>query len=63
MPDPLRHRSLIGVAGAGSALHAVNHLYDDFVAGHAAAHFLTETAPLLVLAVLLTVAYFALRRS
>jgi hypothetical protein len=61
--DPARHRSLIGVAAAGSLLHALNHLYDDFIAGQAAAHFLIETVPLIVLAVLLAVAYFVLRRS
>ena len=55
--DPIRHRSLIGVAAAGSLLHTLNHLYDDFLAGQAAIHFVKETLPLLVLGVLLIVAY------
>ncbi len=55
--DPIRHRSLIGVAAAGSLLHTLNHLYDDFVAGQAAVHFVRETLPLLALGVLLIVAY------
>lgn len=61
--DPMQHRSLIGVVAAGSLLHAINHLYDDFVARQAAAHFVTETIPLLALAVLLAVAYFTSHRS
>ncbi len=55
--DPRRHRGLIGVAALGSLLHVGNHLYDDFVAGQAAAHFARETLPLLALAVLLIVVY------
>ena len=54
---PQRQRALIGVAAAGSLLHAGNHLYDDIVAGQAATHFLPETLPLLLLAILLLVAY------
>ena len=55
--DPYRHRGLIGVAAVGSLLHVGNHLYDDIVAGQAAAHFVRETLPLLALAVLLIVVY------
>jgi len=59
--DPHRHRGLIGVAAAGSLLHVGNHLYDDFVIGQSSAHFVSETLPLLVLAILLIVAYGRLK--
>lgn len=61
--DPLRHKGMIGVVAAGSLLHTANHLYDDFVAGQAATHFLSETLPLIVLAILLVAAWRSLSRA
>ncbi len=56
---PDRHRSVIGLAAIGSILHVGNHLYDDFVAGHASlAHLVVDTLPLLIFAVLLLAAYW-----
>jgi len=60
--DPQQHKSLIGVAIAASLLHTANHLYDDFVNGMAATHFLVETVPLIVLVGLLGVAYLRLKK-
>jgi predicted anti-sigma-YlaC factor YlaD len=54
MRTPQAHRSLIAVVAFGSLLHLLNHLYDDAISGHwSLAHVLSETLPLLALAVLL----------
>lgn len=55
--DPSRHRGLIGVAALSSVLHVINHLYDDFVAMQSVMHFLSETLPLLALAIMLSAVY------
>jgi predicted anti-sigma-YlaC factor YlaD len=61
--DPARRLGLIGVALAGSWLHVLNHLYDDLTAGALSAQFLSNTLPLLALAILLSAAYFAAGRQ
>lgn len=54
--DPAKHRGIIGVAAGGSLLHVLNHLYDD-LGSFSLNHFLLNTLPLLLLAVLLGLAY------
>ena len=52
--EPGRHRLLVGCAALASALHVLNHLYDDWLSSSwSAGHFLSETLPLLVLALML----------
>jgi hypothetical protein len=59
--DPFRERALVGVAAGGSFLHALNHLYDDWLAGNwTPAHLLSETLPLVALALLLLVVWWKL---
>jgi len=48
------HRGLIGIGALGSLVHVVNHLYDDLVVERGASlHWLTNTVPLLILAMAL----------
>ncbi len=62
--EPRKHRGLIGVAALGTLLHVGNHLYDDLLVEHAAtAHWLTNTLPLFMMAVLLTAGYALLMRN
>ena len=60
--DPAKHKSLIAVAVAGSWLHALNHLYDDWISQALSPLFFTNTLPLIALALLLSTAYFAIER-
>jgi len=58
---PEQHQWLIAVATAASVLHALNHLWDDFVLGGApSTGAIADSLPILVLAVLMTVAYWRL---
>jgi hypothetical protein len=61
--DPSRHKGLIGVAAAGGALHAINHLYDDSAAGQLTPQFFSNTLPLAALAILLLGAFVWLVRQ
>ncbi len=62
--DPRKHRLLIGAAAAGSLLHVVNHLYDDWLSAQwSVDHALTQTLPLLGLALALTTVWYELNRS
>jgi len=62
--DPRKYRTLIGLAALGNILHIINHLYDDLVIERGATlHWLTNTLPLLVLAILLIGAYMILIRE
>ncbi len=58
--NPLRHRGIVGVAAAGSSLHALNHFYDDLRESFSGSHWLNNTLPLLLVAVVLIVAYLRL---
>ena len=58
---PARHATMLAVAVGASALHALNHLYDAVVQGAPLAHWLGDTAPLLLLAALLALAGVPLR--
>lgn len=49
----VRQRLVVGLAALASALHAANHLYDDWHAFTDASHFLVDTLPLLAAALLL----------
>ncbi|MCI0396702.1 MAG: hypothetical protein L0332_12910 [Chloroflexi bacterium] len=60
-PRPAAHRGLVGLVAVASLLHALNHAYDDWLAGSPLAHWLEETIPLLIFAGLLLLAYRALR--
>jgi len=59
--DPVRHRSLIGIAVVGSLLHVGNHVYDDFILGHVTlTHLFVDTLPVLLLGVWLAWAYWSI---
>jgi hypothetical protein len=59
--DPIRHRSLIGIAIVGNAVHLANHVYDDIVLGHLSmAHLLLDTLPVLVFGAWLVWAYWSI---
>lgn len=56
--QPERHRLLIGVVALGSGLHALNHLYDDWLsADWSPAHLLSQTLPLALLALALALVW------
>ncbi len=59
---PHQHRGVVGVAAGGSLLHALNHIYDSIVGSFPPARWLTETAPILILALLLLAAYWNITR-
>lgn len=51
--NPARHKLLLWVAAAGSLVHAGNHVYDALLSRAALGHWLTDTAPILVFALVL----------
>jgi hypothetical protein len=55
--DPGRHRLLIAVVAFGSALHVLNHIFDGITQGFTWTHWLTDTAPLALSALLLVIAW------
>ena len=57
--NPAKHRLIIAVAALGSALHVFNHLFDGIGMSFSLTHWLTDTAPLVLSAVLLVVAWRA----
>lgn len=57
--NPAKHRLIIAVAALGSALHVSNHLFDGITASYSLTHWVTDTAPLVLSAVLLLVAWRA----
>ena len=62
--NPQAHRLLIGVTALGNTVHVFNHLYDDLILdGGNLRHLLTNTAPLLLMSVLLVVVWWRLRRA
>lgn len=50
---PWRHRALVSVAAAGNLLHAGNHIFDSVREHATIAHWLGDTAPLVLAALLL----------
>jgi hypothetical protein len=58
--QPERHRSLIGAAALGGLVHVGNHLYADVLEQGATMHWLTNTIPLLVMALALAWAWWQL---
>lgn len=60
---PERHRALIAFAAVGSLIHALNHTYDDIIAGSDFGAWMGTTIPLFILAAVLIAAYFAARRA
>ena len=61
--DPVRHRLLIGVAALGSVVHALNHVYDDWLSADlTAAHLLSQTLPLALIALALALVWGDLGR-
>jgi hypothetical protein len=61
--DPVRHRSLIGIGAVGTALHAVNHLYDDVLVERlTSSHWLTASLPIALMALALAWAWWAAGR-
>lgn len=51
--DPARHRLMIGAAAAANLVHALNHAYDALISHAPLSYWLADTAPLLLLALLL----------
>lgn len=51
--NPFAHRALLAVAVGGSALHAINHVYDAVLAGATFTHWLVDVTPITLSAVLL----------
>jgi hypothetical protein len=51
--NPARHRALLAVAAGGNILHALNHIYDAVLAGASLEHWLVDTLPLVLAALLL----------
>lgn len=54
---PAQHRLLIGLAAAGSLVHALNHLYDDVIAQTPLANVPGATLPLFVFAAVMGAAW------
>jgi uncharacterized protein YjeT (DUF2065 family) len=60
--NPAAHRLLIGVTALGNTIHVCNHLYDDLIVdGGNLRHLLTNTAPLLLMSLLLVVVWWRVR--
>lgn len=60
--NPVAHKLLIGVTALGNTIHVFNHLYDDLIVdGGNLRHLLTNTAPLLVISILLAIVWWRLR--
>ncbi|MBI4675049.1 MAG: hypothetical protein HY741_25700 [Chloroflexi bacterium] len=55
--NPAKYRLLIAVAAVGSALHVLNHVFDGIASSYSLTHWLTDTAPLVIAALLLIVAW------
>lgn len=55
--NPYRHNALIGVAALASLLHALNHAYDALAGQVSPLGWLSDTVPLLILALLLLLAF------
>ena len=51
--NPERYKLLVWVAAAGSLAHAGNHIYDALLSRAPLSHRLTDTAPILVFALVL----------
>lgn len=61
--NPARHRTVVGVAALGTVAHLSNHLFDDVHEHRTTLHWLTNTLPTLVFAVLLAFAYWKVREE
>ena len=55
--DPARHWTLVGVVVAANVLHAINHIYDAIIGQEPLTHWLVDTGPLLVFAIIFGIAY------
>ena len=60
--NPAKYRLLIAVAALGSILHALNHIFDGITFSYSLTHWLTDTAPLVIGALLLVVAWRASKK-
>jgi hypothetical protein len=54
--NPAKYRAVIAIAAAGSALHVLNHIFDGVTQSFTLLHWLTDTAPLALSAMLLIIA-------
>lgn len=62
--EPAKHSLLVGMAAAGSILHAVNHFVDDMNAGLTLMGWLTsQTFLLLIFGLILAAGYWQITRS
>ena len=52
-PDPFKHLLLIRIAVIATLLHTLNHMYDAMLVRAPIGYWLSDTLPLLVVAVLL----------
>lgn len=57
MRDPAGNRTYLLVTAIASLLHALNHAYYDWQVGSSLTHWLSETIPLITLAILIFIAY------
>lgn len=55
--NPTKYRALLAVAAGGSALHVLNHIFDGVAQSFTLTHWLTDTAPLALSALLLILAW------
>ncbi|MBZ0282958.1 MAG: hypothetical protein K8L97_19620 [Anaerolineae bacterium] len=62
--EPAKHGLLVGMAAAGSILHAVNHIVDDLNAGLTLTQWLTsQTFLLLIFGIILAAGYWQIHQS
>jgi hypothetical protein len=60
---PQAHSGIVLITAAASLIHALNHAYDDLLAGSSPSHWFAETIPLLLFAGLLFFIYGRIKSS
>ncbi len=61
--DPARHRLLIAAAALGNLAHPLNHAYDALISRAPLSYWLADTAPLLLLALVMLLVWAGLARQ
>jgi len=61
--DPLRYSLLVSVVLAGNFLHGFNHIYDSVIGKEPLSHWVTDTLPILLFALLYILAYWRTGRE
>lgn len=57
MREPAANKTIVLLTAIGSLVHALNHAYDDWLAGSPLLHWFSETIPLLIFAGILFLIY------